>query len=75
MKFFVLIFAVLLTGCKSDPIGSVPTPNKSVDSIKSFTRYQTPNNVSYYVDEFYTTTGVHCISNANGLSCDFPQQP
>lgn len=75
MKFFVLIFAVLLTGCNSDPIASVQMPDKAVDSIKSFTRYQTPNNVNYYVDEFYTKTGVHCISNINGLSCDFPQQP
>jgi len=74
MKYMVLIFTVLLAGCDHDPITSVPIPDKNVDNVASFTRYQTPNNVNYYVDEFYTKTGVHCISNTNGLNCDFSQQ-
>lgn len=72
MKYIALIFIVLLTGCNPDPITSVPIPDKNVDNVTSFTRYQTPNNVNYY--EFYTKTGVHCISNTNGLSCDFSHQ-
>lgn len=75
MKNFILLGAILLlSGCDSDPIKSIPEPAKEVGQVQNFTRYQTPNHVNYYVDEFYTPSGVHCVSitgSGPALSCDF----
>lgn len=73
MKRVLIVAMLFLSGCNQyDPIRSVPEPEEKVDQVVNFTRHQTPHKIRYYVDEFYTKSGVHCISiHDEALSCDF----
>jgi len=74
MKYAIIAVILFLTGCDKDyvnQLNEVKEPSLVVSKTITHVRHKTPNQAAYYVDEFTTPSGIHCVKAESGLSCDF----